>query len=82
MDKRVGLSQNPIVYEKIPAGKLIYLPIVSNIQGTQIRNRHALLHAGPVILLDTEQDMHIRLCQQWVDLKATNWPNTLEGKEY
>lgn len=54
MYKRVGLSQNPILYDNTPAGKLIYLPIVSNIQGTQIRTRHALLHAGPLILLDKE----------------------------
>lgn len=33
-------------------------PIVSNIQGTQIKNGHPLLHAGPIILLDKEQDMH------------------------
>lgn len=33
-------------------------PIVSNIQKTWIKIGHAPLHAGPIILLDKEQDMH------------------------
>lgn len=50
--------------------------IVSNIQGMQIKPGHALLHSGPIILLNKKQEtciVRLSVNSEWVYINATPW---------